>query len=120
MSNIKKSHREKAKEFYGVLRAECENLGVSVREIKSSSMLGHLPSCRAIISYNIRKNLGLSYTIIGALLRKDHSTIIHYVREIDRFRKINEKYKRRRQGFVDDLKPTKKKESPFAGNVFDY
>jgi len=120
MSNIKKSHREKAKEFYGALRVECENLGVSVREIKSKSRLGHLAPCRAIIAYNIRKNLGLSYTIIGALLRKDHTTILHYVRNIDRFRKIHKKYERKRQGFVDESKPAVKKESPFVGNVFDY
>lgn len=65
-------------------------------DLVSDSRNGNLIKCRKFLTLYIRNELKLSYTYIGKLLNRDHSTIVHSYNsistEIETYPKIAEEF----------------------------
>lgn len=65
-----------------VLHAVAAHHGVSPSEILSTSRKRHITQARFEVFYRLRVDLNLSYSKIGFLMQKDHSTIMHGVNSL--------------------------------------
>lgn len=77
-----------------VISAVCRFYGIKTADVLGSQKKRSLSIPRQIIMYLLRYELGLPYTLIGDLLgRKDHTTIIHGVKNVDRLSQRFERVK---------------------------
>lgn len=67
-----------------IIETVAENFGYSREEVLSEKRQQNLVMARQIAMYICRKNLGLSYPIIGRLFGgRDHTTVLHAMKKID-------------------------------------
>ena len=60
----------------------CESFELSWKDIYSHRRDRHTSNARMCYCYLLRTYLNLSYTVIGKMVNRDHSTIMHEVRKI--------------------------------------
>ncbi|MEG0760790.1 helix-turn-helix domain-containing protein [Chryseobacterium sp.] len=65
---------------------------ISMAAIRSTTRKGLLPDLRKIISYELRSQ-GYTYMQIGAMLNKDHSTVVFYVNEYMNLLRFDKKFR---------------------------
>lgn len=69
----------------GVLGAVCYVLEIEPGEVLGPRRFPHLVAARQLTAYALRRYFGLSYPRIGRLLGgRDHTTIIHACRSVER------------------------------------
>ena len=62
-----------------IIQAVCEKWGITEEELVGSSRINLFVLARKEVSIEL-KSLGLSYPSIGRILKKDHTSIIHYLK----------------------------------------
>jgi len=63
-----------------IITEVCEKYGITEKELKGPSRISLFVSARKELSQKLRK-VGLSYSSIGFIInRKDHSTVINYLK----------------------------------------
>ncbi len=66
------------------LAAVCGALKISISQVKSSSRIGSIVSLkRSVAMYYLRMNCNLSYTEIGKMVNRDHTTVMSANRKIN-------------------------------------
>lgn len=71
-----------------VIAACCAIFGVSKADLLSSKRDGHTVACRDACAY-LMKKLGGSYPSIGKALGRDHSSMVHSVGKVLRFKELS-------------------------------
>lgn len=66
-------------EILQTIRTICNVYGVEEQEVFGCSRKRELYYIRVIIAHIIRDKYGLSHTVIGNLVNRDHSTICYYL-----------------------------------------
>lgn len=67
-----------------IIDAAAELTGVSYGEMIGTCRARHIGNVRAVVSIVARER-GHAYPHIGRVMRKDHSSIVHYVKNFDTF-----------------------------------
>lgn len=62
-----------------VLQQVCEDWGITMDELKGKKRFNWYVKARKIAAYQLSAR-GFSSTSIGKILKKDHSTILHYLK----------------------------------------
>lgn len=75
--------------FGAVLTAVCAHFGVTREEALGDGRMQHQAMARQVAATLAKRLLGYSLPRIARLLRRDHSTILHAIRKIDRLAKEN-------------------------------
>lgn len=65
------------------LEAVCRRRNVLIDDVLSRKRSKRLVGARSEIAKILRQNLGLSYPEIGAILHRDHTSIIHLVKKVN-------------------------------------
>lgn len=74
--------------FEQIVAATCAHFGVPVREMEGDSRRRCIARPRQVIMYLAKQHTQLSFESIGYLLGgRDHTTILHGVRQIERLKK---------------------------------
>lgn len=66
-----------------VMEEVADSFGITTDDILSRSRIARRVNARAVAAFILTRHLGLSTTEAGALMQRDHGTIIHYVRKVD-------------------------------------
>lgn len=86
-----------------ILHAVAKNHGVAASEILGNSRKRHVINARFEVFYRLRIDLAMSYTKIGTVFHKDHSTILHGVNKV-------------RKKLLDETKKADKNDQAFVAN----
>ena len=82
MNNTDKFMKESQVSIENIISVVCRFHGVNYEELKSKRRARRLATARMHYGYLARKHTDLSFTMIGFYIRRDHATIIHYVRTV--------------------------------------
>lgn len=80
-----------------IMHAVAKQHGIDPKEIMGESRKRHVILARFEVFYRLRIDLAMSYTKIGCIFHKDHSTIIHGVNKV-RQKLLDEKKRRADDG----------------------
>lgn len=69
-------HLRGAGQPHAAILAACDDYGVPARLVLSASREARVALVRAIAAHLLRVEEGMSYAQIGAILRRDHTTIV--------------------------------------------
>ncbi len=61
----------------------CRILDVSPREVLGTSRAAHISTVRFIISHHLCENRGLSLSVVGRAMNRNHSTINYHLKQYD-------------------------------------
>jgi hypothetical protein len=63
----------------------CKRVDITKEQLFSKSRKRDLVEKRMVLSYTLRKSLGMTYQQIGKSLDKNHASIIHSIKNIENF-----------------------------------
>jgi chromosomal replication initiator protein len=66
-----------------LLARVCEHFEITMTELLSKDRHAHIADARHVAAWLLRET-GLSYPSIGKVLERDHTTIMHSVRKVER------------------------------------
>jgi len=72
----------------------CEKVDITIEELFLKSRKRDLVEKRMVLSYVLRKSLGMTYQDIGKSLEKNHASIIHSIKTIENFLSVYPHIKR--------------------------
>ena len=72
----------------------CLKTGITIEQLKSKTRIRDIVEKRMIIAYFLRNKVGLTFMQVGNSLKKNHATIIHYIKLTERFKDIYPHIKR--------------------------
>ena len=58
-------------------------LGVTLEGLQADNRTRNISAMRSTLQHILRKNTGLSLEDIGAIFKRDHTSVIHNVRKVD-------------------------------------
>ena len=82
MNNTDKFMIESALSIPKIISAVCKFHDVSYKELKSKRRTRRLATARMHYGYLARKHTDLSLAMIGRYIRRDHATVVHYIKTI--------------------------------------
>lgn len=65
-----------------LLERVCDRFGISMAELLSRDRHSNIAAARAVAAWLLREH-GLSFPVIGRVLRRDHSTVLVAVRKVE-------------------------------------
>lgn len=98
-ARVDKAHRLTAR----ILSLIEKHFGISVSTIIGPCREAHLVMVRAIAIWLIRQELGLSYPAMGAIFKRNHTTIRHHYERMAK-RAAYPDFRRRLEGLQQELK----------------
>jgi predicted transcriptional regulator len=63
----------------------CDNVNISVWQLRSKSRKRTLVEKRMILAYILRKKVGMTFKDIATCLNRTHASVIHYIKITERF-----------------------------------
>jgi len=103
-----------------VIRTLSERLGVTKKEVVSSSRKQHIVRARDIIAYMLREYGEMSYPAIGRLLGgRDHTTIIHAHKKIKNLTKTTPNFQQGVGDLIDSVKTIKERKEEAEKDILN-
>lgn len=71
----------------------CEKFNTNNEQIVSKLRHSNIVEARSIIAYILHKVIGLSSTVTGEYINRDHSTVLHLSKKIEGYMQVDTNYK---------------------------
>lgn len=114
----------KKHEDEGIISLVCDMFSVPKKLIKSKSRKQRLVHARHMIMHLLKTELDYGVTLIGYVMNRDHSTVLHAIRSSEDYMEIYPKYrenmervKRRLRGEEDLVRPEDYPEAFFQKTI---
>ena len=71
----------------------CREFNVTYFDIRRRIRLKHIVEARSIIAFICHKKLGLTSTATGAIIERDHATVLSSCRKVQGFMDVDQEYR---------------------------
>ena len=70
----------------------CKKTGIDIKDLKGKSRKREIVEARQLAFYILKKNTRLPFAVIGGMLNRDHTTVIHSIKVVTALKETDKEY----------------------------